>query len=140
MRDIMLFLHFLGLAMGVGTSIVMMVLGKASTKLEADERIRFGLFLARLRFIGQIGLAVLILTGGYLMTPYWGALANMPYLIVKLVLVLILTIIVVLIGINTSKAMKSNTPVVYFKRNSTLGPLGLLTALATMVMAVMTFH
>ena len=57
------FLHFIGLALGVGTSFAMITLGAAARGLPADERVKFMLKASALRKNGSYGLALLILTG-----------------------------------------------------------------------------
>jgi len=63
MYDVLLMFHFLGLAMGVGTSISMLTLGRAFATLAPQER---NAFFARTRGLarnGSIGLGLLIATG-----------------------------------------------------------------------------
>ena len=57
------FLHFLGLALGVGTSFAMFTLGAAARGLPEAERTQFLLRSAALRKNGSYGLGLLILTG-----------------------------------------------------------------------------
>lgn len=61
--DILLLLHFIGLAMGVGTSFATFRLGLATRSMEKAERTRFMLTAFALGKNGSIGLALLILTG-----------------------------------------------------------------------------
>jgi len=58
-----LFLHFIGLALGVGTSFAMPVLGAATRDLAPEERAKFMLRASALRKNGSYGLAILILSG-----------------------------------------------------------------------------
>ena len=60
---IILFLHFIGLALGVGTSFAMLTLGAASRELQPEERMKFMMRVSALRKNGSYGLALLILTG-----------------------------------------------------------------------------
>ena len=140
MREIFLILHFIGLAMGVGTSFVMMVIGKIASKMVPEERMKFAMNILVLRRLGQTGLALLIVTGLYLMTPFWKALEHMPFMMAKLALVAILVIVVTMIDINSSKVVKGIDPGVNMKKNSKLGPLGLLLGLTIIIMAVLSFH
>lgn len=89
----LLFLHFLGLALGVGTNLAMLTLGAAARDLSPEERSKFMLRAGALRKNGSIGLALLILSGlsmfilrGPLETLRWGGGAFHA----KLTLVLIL--------------------------------------------------
>lgn len=89
----LLFLHFIGLALGVGTSFAMLTLGAAAKDLPPEERTKFMLRASALRKNGSIGLGLLILTGlalfilrGPAAVMAWGG----PAFHVKLTLVVIL--------------------------------------------------
>jgi uncharacterized membrane protein len=57
------FLHFIGLALGVGTSFAFFTLGAATRDLAPEERAKFMLRASALRKNGSYGLGLLILTG-----------------------------------------------------------------------------
>jgi hypothetical protein len=57
------FLHFVGLALGVGTSFATLTLGAAARDLSPEERTKFMLRAGALRKNGSHGLGLLILTG-----------------------------------------------------------------------------
>lgn len=57
------FFHFIGLALGVGTSFAMLRLGASTRELSPEERGKFMLRAGALSKNGSIGLALLILTG-----------------------------------------------------------------------------
>ena len=59
----LLFLHFLGLALGVGTSFAMLRLGAAAQDLSQEERVKFMLRTSAVAKNGGIGLGLLILSG-----------------------------------------------------------------------------
>src|SRR4051812_7549538 len=103
MRDFMLIIHLIGLTMGVDTSFAFMFLGIASSKMEPAEGKKFMLNTFALARMGQVGLALLIISGGYLLTNYLELIADMPLLIAKLSLVVVL---VVLVTINSILAKK----------------------------------
>jgi hypothetical protein len=139
MRDIFLFIHFIGLAMAVGTGFANLFLGAAAGKLEPAERGSFMMKTTILVRMGQIGLGLLLISGFYLITPFWKILSDMPTLITKLTLVLILIVTVTLTSLQVRKAKKENDPKLLLK----LKPLGMLNffiGLAIMLMAVLTFH
>jgi len=139
MREVMLIVHFIGLAMGLGTSLAYMFLGIASSKMEEQEGQNFRLKTFALSRMGHIGLALLIISGGYLITPYWSILSAMPLLIVKLVLVLVLAALIGVISSYARKAKKGDAQS-HFKKIETLGKLSVLTALIIVVLAVYIFH
>ena len=59
----LLFLHFIGLALGVGTSFAMLTLGASVKDLPPEERGKFMLRAGALRKNGSAGLGLLILSG-----------------------------------------------------------------------------
>jgi uncharacterized membrane protein len=139
MREIMLIVHFLGLAMGLGTSIGFIFLGKAASKLEQEERLKFAVNSFALGRMGQIGIGLLVLSGLYLMTPFWSILPSNFLLQIKLILVFILIIFLVIIAITINIAIQNDTKT-YMKKIQTLGRFALLIALTIVVLAVFIFH
>jgi uncharacterized membrane protein len=61
--NIILFLHFIGLALGVGTSFATLTLGASARDMSQDERSKFMLRASVLRKNGSYGLLLLILSG-----------------------------------------------------------------------------
>jgi uncharacterized membrane protein len=139
MRDAMLIVHLLGLAMGLGTSFAFMFIGIARSKMEKEEGRKFAMNASVLSRMGQIGLTMLIISGFYLITPFWATLNARPFLIAKLILVLILTISVILAGIYSSRAKKGNAES-NLKKVAILGKVGLLSSITIVLLAVLTFH
>jgi hypothetical protein len=89
----LLFLHFIGLALGVGTSFAMLTLGASVKDLPPEERAKFMMRAGALRKNGSAGLGLLVLSGlgmfilrGPAAVMAWGG----PAFHVKLTLVLIL--------------------------------------------------
>ena len=139
MRETMLIFHFIGLAMGLGTGFAHAFLGSVTTKMQADEATKFRLHSLVLGRMGHIGITLLLISGFYLITPYWKVLGSMPLLIVKLSLVFLLIILITLIGIAGRKA-KQGDAVAQFKKMEVLGKLTLLVGIAIVVVAVAVFH
>ncbi|HCS20911.1 MAG TPA: hypothetical protein DIW47_10205 [Bacteroidetes bacterium] len=139
MREIMLILHFIGLAMGLGTSFGFMFLGIASAKMEKGDRMKFQLNAMALSRMGHIGLALLVISGIVLMTPFWKVLLSSPVLIAKLVLVLVLGALIGKITSIGKKAIQGN-PEEQLNKMQPLGKMALLTGLAIVVLAVYFFH
>ena len=135
----MLVMHFIGLAMGLGASISNLFLGIASKKLNPDDAIKFRTHTSVLMKMGHIGLALLILSGGYLMTPYWESLHLMPFMIAKLILVVILVLLILYIG-QVVKLAKSGDAAKHFNKLQPIGKLTLLITISIVICAVMTFH
>lgn len=140
MRDIMLILHFIGLAMGVGTAFAHAFLGAASSKMSSEEATKFNLNTLALSRMGNIGLILLIISGIYLLLPYWNSLLSLPYLMLKLVLVVVLTILIAMISLLGQKALKSHQPEIQFKKMELLGKIALTVSIAIVIVAVRVFH
>ena len=139
MREVMLIVHFLGLAMGLGSSFAFMFLGIAGSKMEKNEGQKFTLNTFAISRMGHIGLALLILSGGYLMTPYWVVLGSQPILIAKLLLVLVLVFTVSLISVYAKRAKKGETEA-NLRKIAMLGKVSLLSTIAIVTLAVLIFH
>ena len=139
MRETMLILHFIGLAMGLGTSFAMMFLGIASSKMEPAKGREFMLNATTIARMGQIGLVLLLISGAYLITPYWSVLMDEPLLIAKLILFLVLG---ALVGVISGKARKARNgdAEVHLRAMTTVGRLAMLTALGAVVLAVLMFQ
>lgn len=139
MRDTALIIHFIGLAMGLGTSFAFMFLGIAASKMNPEEGVKFQMNTFALSVMGHIGLVLLVLSGGYLATPYWSVLSYMPLFIVKLILVLVLGALIGIISSTAKKAQKGDAEK-HLKKIATLGKLAMITGLTIVVLAVLTFH
>jgi uncharacterized membrane protein len=139
MREFMLILHFIGLTMGLGTGFAHAFLGRAVAKMPADEATRFRLHSLSLSTMGHIGISLLVISGLYLITPYWKILPSSPLLILKLSLVLILLVLITLINISAKKAKQGDADV-QLKKMAQLGKLTLITGLAIVIVAVAIFH
>jgi hypothetical protein len=139
MRDLFLVIHFIGLAMAVGTGFANLFLGAAAAKLEPAERGPFMLKTTILVRMGQVGLGLLLLSGFYLATPFWKLLSDMPTFMAKLTLVIVLLITVTITSLQVRKAKKENNPALLLK----LRPLGMTNffiGIIIMILAVLTFH
>src|SRR5688572_6593133 len=74
MYEVFLILHFLGLALGVGTSFAFLTLGISTKSMTAEQRTEFMLRVAVLSKNGSIGLALLLVSGiGFLVIRGVGA-------------------------------------------------------------------
>ena len=83
MREIMLVLHFIGIAMGVGTGFAHAFLSRVTSKMTAEEATKFQVHSLVLGRMGHIGFSLLIISGLYLITPYWKILPATPLLMLK---------------------------------------------------------
>ena len=139
MKDIILILHFIGLAMGLGTSFAHAFLGRMISKLERSEAAKFRLQIKVLSQMGITGTILLLVSGIYLLIPYWSTLTALPLLILKLVLFLILVILILLINLDARKNFKNDTEG-NLKRIEIMGKLALLIGVVIVIIAVNVFH
>lgn len=135
----MLILHFVGLAMGLGTSFAMMFLGIASSRMDPAKGREFMVNATVVSRMGQIGLVILLISGLFLMTPYWASLPEQPLLIAKLVLIVVLG---GLIGVLSGKARKARAgnAEAQLKAMAPLGRLAMLVGLGAVILAVLVFR
>ncbi|HEY5826335.1 MAG TPA: hypothetical protein VIT44_18325 [Cyclobacteriaceae bacterium] len=139
MREPMLILHFVGLTMGLGTGFAHAFLGMATAKMSPDEVVKFRVHSLVLGRMGTIGIGLLIVSGLYLITPYWSVLTSMPLLMLKLALVILLVVLITMINSLTKKAIQGNAAE-YLKKMEKLGKMTLPIGLIIIILAVYIFH
>ena len=134
----MLIIHFLGLAMGLGTSFAFLFLGLASSKMDPNEGKKFMMNAFSISKMGHIGLALLLISGGYLMTPYWGTLGSSPLLIAKLSLFIVLGALIGVISASVRKVKNGDTS--KMANVPILGRIALLVSMTIVILAVSFFR
>lgn len=139
MRAIMLSIHFIGMAMFIGTGFAYLFLEIANNKLEKNERIKFSLSILPLSKMGHIGLLLLIVSGGYLMSPFWPALSQLPLLITKLSLVVLLSVIIGVMAWYSKKARQGNAEQ-NLKKVEPFSSVAFILGLIIIVLAVLVFQ
>lgn len=139
MHDMFLVIHFIGLAMAVGTGFANLFLASVAAKLPPAERGPFMIRTTVLIRMGQIGLGLLIISGFYLITPYWATLSAMPTLIAKLSFVGLQIILVTVSSLLVKKGIRTNDPTI-FAKSKPLGIAIFFTGIIILVLAVVTFH
>ena len=143
MYDLLLILHFIGIALSVGTGFAFMALGIGTKGMALPER---GAFMLRAFIIGRngsIGLVLLLLSGiGMVMIHGGFAVVGQQYgwpFRIKMILVLV---IIGLVGYMESLMKKAKRdkggPVI--AKIPKVGPILLFTALSVIVCAVLAFH
>jgi hypothetical protein len=138
MRDFALLIHFLGLVMGLGASVAFLFLGKAASGMAPDDARNFMLNVSVLGRMGLLGLLLLLLSGLYLMGPYWNTLSASPLLAAKLGLFLLLAALVGVLNVAISRARAGAPGKMRTARR--IGPAVLVTGLVVLVLAVLNFH
>lgn len=139
MREPMLILHFIGLTMGLGTGFAHAFLEIAAAKMSPEEVIKFRLHSLVLGRMGNVGIGLLIVSGLFLLTPYWSVLSSMPLLMLKLALVMFLAALIGMINNLTRKAMQGDAAT-HLKKMEKLGKMTLPLSLVIVILAVYIFH
>lgn len=139
MRETMLILHFIGLSMGLGTSFAHAFLGIAAAKMTPEEAVKLRVHSLVLGTMGNIGMSLLVISGLYLITPFWSVLTSMPFLMAKLALVVVLIGLIVMINMLVKKA-RTGDAAVELKKMGKLGKMTLIISLAIVILAVCIFH
>jgi uncharacterized membrane protein len=142
MYDLLLILHFLGLALGVGTSFAFLALGAASKDLAPAERLAFAKRTFALSKNGAIGLVLLIVSGiGFLLSRgvsavfSWGG----PAFHAKLTLVVLLCGFLGYSQVMMKRVRTGSDPGAA-ARLPMLGRVMLLLGVSIVVCAVLAFH
>lgn len=139
MREFLLILHFLGLALGLGTNFALFYLRITRSKMNSEEAKKDALRSLALGLLGNIGVILLIGSGAIMMNPYWSSLMESHILLAKLSLVVILIILMVFINLNSMKAKKEQGGqglIVTAK----LGKISLPLVISIMVLAIVFFQ
>ena len=79
LNQVLLILHFLGLAMGLSVSIANTVMSILIAKAARPEKAILGRFPPVMSRIGKIGLSTLWVTGLILVYTKWGGFANLTW-------------------------------------------------------------
>jgi len=136
MRDIMLIIHLISVAIFVGSGFSALVLSRAVKKYDKIVIDGYNKISLTLNYLSKTGLTLLLLSGAYLMTPYWALMAQMPLLITKLILVLLVIILLVLVAISAKKANVNK----HFIKINKLQFINLLAGITIIILAVLVFH
>ena len=139
MKETMFVLHMLGLVIGMGAGFVNIFLRKNIERMEPGDRVKFLLNLRPLGRMGIVGLTLLVISGGYLMTPYWRILGDRPALMAKLALVVVLITLITLMHFRWQGAIKNNGGPDLMAIPK-LGMIALPTGILIIILAVISFH
>jgi hypothetical protein len=136
--NVLLMLHFLGLAMGLSTGFANMVMAGLIDKAAPAEKAVLGRFPPAMSRIGAIGLALLWITGVAIVLTRYGTFAILPRpFIVKLAAVVLLTLAVIYINVLMPRAQRGDEAAT--ARIRTLGILTGPLAIIAIIFAVITF-
>lgn len=130
--------HFVGLAMGLGSGFAQMVMAGLIAKASPQEKAVLGRFPPAMGKIGVIGLALLWITGIGIVQTRYGTFSILPRTFVyKLIAVLLLTLAVLAIQVLQRRMQKGDASAM--AKMQLLGRLTGPLALIAIIFAVITF-
>ncbi len=135
----MLILHIIGIVMGMGTGFAHTFLGNSMAKMKPDEAMKLCIQTLALTKMGNIGMILSVLSGFYLIIPYWNSLFENSLLILKLILVITLAVLITMINLFSTKVLKGETEV-YLKKIEILGKFTMVIDFSIIILAVSVFH
>lgn len=138
MREIMLIIHFLGMILAIGPIAVIVFSRMATSKMEQESTTGFMHGLFRLNTVAHIGITLALLSGGYLMTPFWNILGSMPFLIAKLGLYVVLLFTLSMISVASRKA-RENQPGYSIRKTLNWARVSFVVGLVIVVLAAVVF-
>ena len=142
MREALLFIHFIGLALGLGTGFSYMALGIATKNMTPAEKAPFFLRAFVLSKNGNIGLALLLLSGlglFFLEGPANVMAAGGVYFKIKLVLFGILVCLIGYLSMLLAKIKRAGGGPLMAKIPK-ISPFSLMTTILIVLMAVLAFR
>lgn len=137
-HQVLLILHFVGLAMGLSVSFANLVMSRLIAKAPIPEKAVLGRFPPIMSRIGTIGLTLLWVTGLTMVYTRWGGFATLPWQFhVKLTAVVLLTITVGYIHRQQRRMQRGEAAAA--ARIEVAGKIATAFALTALVFAVLTF-
>jgi uncharacterized membrane protein len=134
-----LFLHFLGLALGLSVSFANLVMAGLLAKAAPPEKAVLSRFPPVMSQLGRIGVLLLWVTGVTLVYSKWGGFAALPWQFhVKLAAVVLLTITVVYAHRLERRVQAGDAAA--GARMGTLGKVVTVLALVAIAFAIQTFN
>jgi hypothetical protein len=137
MNAILLMLHVFGLAAGFATGIGNAVIMQLSAASPADAPV-LGKVPPVLARIGQVGLAVLWVTGIIMVWSYGGPSAMPPMFWVKLALVVVFTVVIVMMSMTAKRIAAGDRSIA--SRMPLYGRFGGGIAVLIVIFAVLAFN
>ena len=136
--QVLIVVHFLGLAMGFSSGFANMVMAGVIAKAAPDEQRVLARFAPAMSGVGALGLAMLWASGIAIVMTRVGTFAILPQpFVVKLIAVVLLTVVVGYIHLLMPKAQRGDAAAMarIHTRGKITGPL----ALIAVIFAVITF-
>lgn len=136
--DLLLILHFLGMAMGLGTSFANLVMTGLIAKAAPNERPVLARFPPVMMRVSDTGLLLLWVTGLIMLFTRWGGFGGVPWQFhAKVTVVLVLSGIVGYIHVLSRAARQGDTAAA--ARIPVMSKAAMVMTLLALVLAVITF-
>jgi hypothetical protein len=136
---ILLMLHFIGLAMGLAVGFANMTMAALISRAAPPEKAILGRFPLAMTRVGNIGLAILWVTGLTMVFTRWDGFGTLPPMFhIKLTAVILLTIMVGYIHYLKMRLRKGDATAI--TRIQTVGKVSFVLALIAIIVAVLTFN
>lgn len=136
--QVLVALHFLGLAMGLSTGFANMVMAGLINRAAPQDKAVLGRFPPAMARIGVIGLTLLWVTGISIVMTRYGSFAILPRsFVIKLAAVVLLTLAVAYIHVLMPRAQKGDAAAM--ARMQTIGKMTGPLAIIAIIFAVITF-
>ncbi|CUH64005.1 hypothetical protein TG4357_01012 [Thalassovita gelatinovora] len=140
MTQLILILHFLAMAVGVGGSVASMITGITAGGLPPEARPSVGLVQRRIGIAAAIALALLWITGIWLLFLLYGGISGLFLLFdLKILAAAVLTGISIRMQLLSIRGRKTGIPPPPATTRK-LGIAGLITSLTVVVLAVLSFN
>lgn len=136
--ELLLVLHFLGLAMGLSVSFSNMVMAGLIGRAEPPDRAILGRFPPAMSRVGKFGIALLWITGLLMFMQRGTPFSSMPWQFhAKIAAVVLLTLLVLYITMLEGRARKGDMAAA--ARIANVGKVTFLLAVTAVIFAVLTF-
>lgn len=141
MYDLLLMVHFFGLAIGAGTPFYMAAVGVHAEKSNDPSHIKAVMLGpgGAVSSVGTVGLLLLILSGTLLLM-LMDSIGHLDWAFAAKVGLAVLTILYVALMKLLSRKAKHDEGMATMATIKKLGPIGLLLSLAIIVCSVLAFH
>ena len=133
MRELVLIIHILSLILSLGSMATFIIIRKDISRVSGCES-NFALITIR-KFlnIAYIGMFFMVLSGSYLIIPFWSAIGTMPLVHIKITAVVLWLFILILLGIS----LKRIKPESYLSNDVKIGLLSFLSVLLGLIVVAL---
>ena len=139
--DILLIMHFIGLSMAVGAGISGKVLAMSVANIKMEKaKLKFIFDTRKISLIADVGIIMLLISGITLvaLNPVY---AQMGGIFFHIKMGLIVLVVASIGGQHMMRAkLKRTGDLAYFKKVQMLSSITIISAISTVIMAVLAFH